>query len=117
MEDLVIQFLIKSRKNGEVLHVHPDAHSESYLEESRAWNDTWAEQHYTKRELGYYDREIARDGVSLYNNSMPFYFNDFDNDEKKSLMLFYRAGDCGLRSAVLRALHYGLLMSSRLNRG
>ena len=117
MEDLVIQFLIKSRKYGEVLHVHPDAHSEFYLEESRAWDDTWAEQHYTKRELSYYDREIARDGVSLYNNSMPFYFNDFDNDEKKSLMLFYRAGDCGLRSAVLRALHYGLLMSSRLNRG
>lgn len=117
MEDLVIQFLMKSRNNGEVLRVHPDANSEFYLEESRAWDDTWAEQHYTKRELSHHDREIARDGVSLYNDSMPFYFNDFDNDEKKSLMIFYRAGDCGLRSAVLRALHYGLLMSSRLNRG
>ena len=117
MEDLVIQFLIKSRKNGEVLHVRPDVHSKFYIEESRAYDDTWAEQHYTKREISYRDREIAKDCVSLFNDSMPFSIKDFDTDEKNSLMSFYRSGDCGLHWAALRALHNGLQMSSRLNRG
>ncbi len=116
MEDLVIQFLMKSRNNGEVRHVRPDVHSELYMEESRAYDDTWAEQHYTKREISYRDREKAREGVLHFTDSMPVYFKDFNADEKNSLMLFYRSGDYGLYNASLRALHYGLLMSSRLNR-
>jgi len=86
------------------------------MEESRAYDDTWAEQHYTKRELDYRDKEIARDGVARYNDGMPVRFNDFDADEKRSIMAFYRSGDCGLYAAALRALHYGLQMSNQVNR-
>lgn len=116
MEDLVIRFLIKSRNNCEVRHVSPDVHSELYIEESRAYDDTWAEQHYTKRGLDYRDKEIAGDAVARYNDGMPFCFNDFDADEKRSIMAFYRSGDCGLYDATLRALHYGLQMSNQVNR-
>ena len=116
MEDLVIRFLIKSRNNCEVRHDFPDVHSELYMEESRAYDDTWAEQHYTKRGLDYRDKEIAGDGVARYNDGMPFCFNDFDADEKRSIMAFYRSGDCGLYDAALRALHYGLQMSNKVNR-
>lgn len=117
MEDLVIRFLMKSRNNGEVRHVRPDIHSKFHTEESRAWNDTCAEQNKTERELYYYEREIAIDSVALLNDCSPYYFNSFDVNEKKALMRFYRPGDCGLRVAIFRALHYGLQLSSRLNRG
>ena len=116
MEDLVVKFLLTSRNNCEVRHERPSTHSKLYLEESRAYEDTFAEQHYTKRELACRDREIARDGVTHYNNSMPVCFKEFNADEKKSIVAFYRSGDWGLYNATLRALHYGLQMSSRLNR-
>ncbi len=113
MEDLVIRFISKSRANGEVRYECPKAHSDFYYAESNAYEDTRAEQCYSKRELYFYDEAVIKDAVWHINDNVPHFFRHLSDREKKELMLFYKIGDCGLMDAIFRVVRVALLETSR----